>query len=237
MITLCVGRGDEHREAGDALEVILLGVAYAPVAVVSLGMGIDVHFERRGHVPGARSLNSHILCEYACSAGAVEALHRGIQNALIRRIALLAGTVEIIAVFEHRADRSAGNCAVGRCAVYCAVACAVNDGAHIAAADNAAGVCRACNIAARPAVCYRAEIEICAYGRRVYALGRYRTADAEVFNYGAVARHLAEESLIVGRAVYVQILERIALTVEYSLERLLHRADRSPRGSACGRVA
>ncbi len=57
------------------------------------------------------------------------------------------------------------------------------------------------------------------------------------FNYGAVARHLAEEALIVGRAVYVQILERIALTVEYSLERLLHRADRSPRGSACGRVA
>ena len=148
MITLCVGRGDEHREAGDALEVILLGVAYAPVAVVSLGMCIDIHFERRGHVLGARSLNSHILCEYACSAGSVEALHRGIQNALIRRIALLAGTVEIIAVFEHRADRSAGNCAVGRCAVYCAVACAVNDGAHIAAADNAAGVCRACNIAA-----------------------------------------------------------------------------------------
>ncbi len=54
MVALCVGRGDEHREAGDALEVILLGVAYAPVAVVSLGMGIDVHFERRGHVPGAR---------------------------------------------------------------------------------------------------------------------------------------------------------------------------------------
>ena len=47
---------------------------------------------------------------------------------------------------------------------------------------------------------------------------------------------MAEEALIVGIAVDVQIFERIALTVEYALERLLCRADRRPRGAARGRI-
>ena len=103
-------------------------------------MRVNVHFQRGGDVFGARTLNVDILCHNADSAGAVEALHRGIQNALIRRIGLLACAVEIVAVFKLRADGCAGYCSVGGCAVYNAVARAVYDGAHVAAADYAAGV-------------------------------------------------------------------------------------------------
>ena len=140
VFALGVRRRDEHREASYALKVILLRVAYAPVAVVHLRMRVDVHFQRGGDVFGACALNVDILGHDADSAGAVKALHRGVQNALIRRVSLLTGAVEIVAVFKLRADRCAGYCSVGGCTVYSAVARAVYDRAHIAAADYAAGV-------------------------------------------------------------------------------------------------
>ncbi len=140
MFALGVRRRDEHREARYALEVVLLRVAYTPVAVVHLRMRVNVHFQRGGDIFGARALNVDILCHDADSSGAVKALHRGVQNALIRRVSLLTGAVEIVAVFKLRADRCAGYCSVGGCTVYSAVARAVYDRAHIAAADYAAGV-------------------------------------------------------------------------------------------------